>query len=42
MARYNTLLRGLEPRVQRQVASENAERLWFGGGDKKKEAGSKP
>ena len=42
MARYNTLLRGLEPRVQRQVASENAERLWFDGGYKKNEAGSKP
>jgi hypothetical protein len=30
MARYNGLLRRLEPRIRRLVASGNAERLWFG------------
>jgi len=29
MARYNGLLRALSPEVGRQVASDNAERLWF-------------
>jgi hypothetical protein len=29
MARYNNLLRRLEPRAQKMVASGNAERLWF-------------
>jgi predicted TIM-barrel fold metal-dependent hydrolase len=29
MARYNNLLRRLEPRAQKMIASENAEKLWF-------------
>jgi|WetSurMetagenome_2_1015567.scaffolds.fasta_scaffold33765_4 predicted TIM-barrel fold metal-dependent hydrolase len=29
LARYNSLLRGLAPKIRRLVASQNAEKLWF-------------
>jgi hypothetical protein len=29
LARYNSLLRDLPPKVRRLVASQNAEKLWF-------------